>query len=424
MRPAHRSLLTAHCGSHRQPLPERELDGGPGGHHHVPVLGLHRALGPDRAAQHAADHRPLGAPADHPPHHRADRGAGAHLGDVAGVGGPPLKLGAHRVDGRVERVGPAVHRELRGRQRQRPGLVALVLGLVDRRDLERQHRAGRHHHAPAGVPDVPGDFRPDHVTHLVPPGADRVGEAGQDRGPRLEARPRRGLDRPRRRRPGPRPRRGRARGARRLGGPVAQRPPAVHRRELEIAAQAVGRHRLAPVALAAGHREREREDRHRRLGHRQPPARSHRRRAPPAQRAANSSWSRRVTAAPGATTTSRSLVSTARWAPTAPPSTPPITAPFPPPSTLPTTAPIPAPAPTLATSPALVPRPTSWLSTDSTVASSWYSLPSTVTAWPLSFRVPVLSLLFSDSWIAVIVNVMVEPAGITTRPSAARRSWV
>src|SRR5512146_347360 len=37
-------------------------------------------------------------------------------------------------------------------------------------------------------------------------------------------------------------------------------------------------------------------------------------------------------------------------------------------------------------------------------------------SWVASVSVPVLSLLFSDSWSAVILSDTVEPAGMTTRP--------
>src|SRR4051812_38243499 len=100
--------------------------------------------------------------------------------------------------------------------------------------------------------------------------------------------------------------------------------------------------------------------------------------------------------------------------------TPPITAPLVlPPSTRPTTAPTAAPAAGFAMSPALVFRPSSLVSTCSIDATTGWDSPLMVTEVGFSVRVPVLSLLFSDSLIAVTMRTTSDPAGMTTCPAAS-----
>src|SRR5690606_22697406 len=80
------------------------------------------------------------------------------------------------------------------------------------------------------------------------------------------------------------------------------------------------------------------------------------------------------------------------------------------------------PPPTLATSPTLVPRSRSSVARPVTLPRRSCVVPLISTLDAASVSVPVLSLLFSDSRIDVMVRLTVEPAGITTRPDPSRTS--
>ena len=130
----------------------------------------------------------------------------------------------------------------------------------------------------------------------------------------------------------------------------------------------------------------------------------------------------RVTAVPCGTTTSRSLVSTARCVPTAPPMTPPMMAPVAAAADDPADdgagrcarrrpwrrRRVGAPALQLGLHPG-----------DRSPRSGAASAVDRRSTPASSVSVPVVSLLFSDSLIAVTLRVTFEPAGITTRPAAS-----